>query len=120
MVKHSPCEVCEYSIDGVECGQNIEKECREGGGYESFKPHALAMKDRENLERYVAHLEQSNAGLIDTVMARNKELSRLEEQLRRVKPKKLDRAVQWSAVSLAWACWGLLIWRLIEYLRWRC
>lgn len=34
-----PCKVCKYSIDGgLDCKENLEKECREGGGYESFEP----------------------------------------------------------------------------------
>lgn len=34
-----PCKVCRYSIGGgLDCKENLEKECRDGGGYESFEP----------------------------------------------------------------------------------
>lgn len=118
MVKHSPCEVCAHSVGGVDCGQNIEKECREGGGYESFEPHALAMIDKKDIELYVKALEQANDRMMGIISERNAEIEKLEEELEDFKPGKLEKIMQWSVTVLAWACMGVLLWRVAEQLGW--
>ncbi len=118
MVKHIPCEVCAHSVGGVDCGQNIEKECREGGGYESFKPHELAMLDKKDIELYINALEKTNDRLMGIVTERNAEIEELEKELEAYKPGKLERTMQWSVTVLAWACLGVLLWRVAEQLGW--
>ena len=40
---HIPCEACRYNLGAGCCRINVEKECREGGGYELWEHCAPEM-----------------------------------------------------------------------------
>lgn len=48
-----PCKGCKHSIGGtLNCRQNLEGECRDGGGYEAWEPATLAPQ-KDELPRWL-------------------------------------------------------------------
>lgn len=48
-----PCKGCKHSIGGgLDCRENLERECREGGGYEAWEPASL-VPQKDELPRWL-------------------------------------------------------------------